>query len=106
MGVLEDANHEGRPMERLLTPADASAVCQISCKTALRAIGRGDLRASRLERRGVIRVRQEGLEAWLRNETVPQARTQKPETLETASLRARADRGRGRLSIPISKRYA
>jgi hypothetical protein len=90
MGVLEDANHEGRPMERLLTPADASAVCQISCKTVLCAIGWGELRASRLGRRGAIRVRQADLETWLRNETVPQARTQESETLETASLRGRA----------------
>lgn len=104
MGVLEDADPEGLPIERLLTPADVSAVCQVSCKTVLRAIGRGDLRASRLGRRGAIRVRVSDLEAWLRNETVPEARRKQTAELQTDSLRAEADSARGRLMVPLPRR--
>ena len=51
--------------DRLLTPADVARRCQVSTKTVLRAIHAGDLRASRLGRRGAYRVRAGDVDAWL-----------------------------------------
>ncbi len=45
--------------ERLLTPADVAERCQISAKSVLRAIHRGQLRAYRLGERGAYRLRED-----------------------------------------------
>ncbi len=51
--------------ERLLTPADVAERCQISAKSVLRAIHRGQLRAYRLGERGAYRLRECDVDAWL-----------------------------------------
>ncbi len=51
--------------ERLLTPADVAERCQISAKSVLRAIHRGQLRAYRLGERGAYRLREDDVDAWL-----------------------------------------
>jgi excisionase family DNA binding protein len=54
---------EQRP--QMLTPAQVAARCGLSTKTVLRAIRRGDLRASQLGNRRAFRVRVEDLDAWI-----------------------------------------
>ena len=51
--------------EKLLTPKDIAARCQIHPKTVLRAIRAGRLRASQLGERAAYRVREEDFQAWL-----------------------------------------
>ena len=51
--------------ERLLTPGDIAERCQISAKSVLRAIHRGQLRAYRLGERGAYRLRENDVDAWL-----------------------------------------
>ena len=51
--------------ERLLTPGDVAERCQISAKSVLRAIHRGQLRAYRLGERGAYRLREGDVDAWL-----------------------------------------
>ena len=51
--------------ERLLTPGDVADRCQISAKSVLRAIHRGQLRAYRLGERGAYRLRERDVDAWL-----------------------------------------
>jgi excisionase family DNA binding protein len=65
--------------ERLLTPADVAARCQISAKSVLRAIHRGQLRAYRLGERGAYRLRECDVDAWLEQAIVtPPAPKQLP----------------------------
>ena len=56
--------------ERLLTPADVAERCQISAKSVLRAIHRGQLRAYRLGERGAYRLREDDVDAWLESSIV------------------------------------
>ena len=56
--------------ERLLTPADVAERCQISAKSVLRAIHRGQLRAYRLGERGAFRLREADVDAWLERSVV------------------------------------
>ena len=61
--------------EHLLTPADVAERCQVSAKTVLRAIHRGQLRASRLGESSAYRVRSCDVEAWIEQSVVaPRAR--------------------------------
>ena len=65
--------------ERLLTPGDVAERCQISAKSVLRAIHRGQLRAYRLGERGAYRLREYDVDAWLEQAIVaPQAPKQLP----------------------------
>ena len=59
--------------ERLLTPGDVAAPCQISAKSVLRAIHRGQLRAYRLGERGAYRLRERDVDAWLEQAIVAPA---------------------------------
>ena len=59
--------------ERLLTPGDVAARCQISAKSVLRAIHRGQLRAYRLGERGAYRLRERDVDAWLEQAIVAPA---------------------------------
>lgn len=59
---------EQRP--QMLTPAEVTARCGLSTKTVLRAIRRGDLRASQLGSRRAFRVCVEDLDAWIVATTV------------------------------------
>ncbi|MGZ6565316.1 MAG: helix-turn-helix domain-containing protein [Solirubrobacteraceae bacterium] len=43
-------------MVRLLTPQEVAEACQLSARTVVRAIERGDLRASKLAVRGGWRI--------------------------------------------------
>jgi excisionase family DNA binding protein len=52
-------------IERLLTPADVAALCQISTKTVLRAIHAGRLQASRVGEQGAFRMRAGDVERWI-----------------------------------------
>jgi excisionase family DNA binding protein len=60
--------------ERLLTPAYVADRCQISAKTVLRAIHRGDLRASRLGASGAYRMRGADVDIWIEASVVTPAR--------------------------------
>jgi excisionase family DNA binding protein len=60
----------GNDGERLLTPSDVAARCQISAKTVLRAIRAGRLRAYRLGERGTYRIRPSDVDAWLDDQEV------------------------------------
>jgi excisionase family DNA binding protein len=51
--------------ERLLTPDDVADRCRISAKTVLRAIHRGQLRASRLGTQRAYRMREADVEEWI-----------------------------------------
>jgi excisionase family DNA binding protein len=57
--------------DRLLTPADVAERCQISTKTVLRAIHRGQLRATQLGERGVYRMHAADVHAWIEANVVP-----------------------------------
>jgi excisionase family DNA binding protein len=61
--------------ERLLTPADVAERCQISAKSVLRAIHRGELRAYRLGERGAYRLREADVDAWLEQSIVAPERS-------------------------------
>ena len=52
-------------VDRLLTPRDVANLCQVSTKTVLRAIHRGDLRASRLGEKGAYRMYDTDVEEWI-----------------------------------------
>jgi excisionase family DNA binding protein len=60
----------GNDGERLLTPSDVAASCQVSAKTVLRAIRAGRLRAYRLGARGSYRIRPSDVDAWLDDQEV------------------------------------
>jgi len=63
--------------ERLVTPGDVAERCQISAKSVLRAIHRGQLRAYRLGERGAYRLCERDVDAWLEQAVVaPSARRQ------------------------------
>lgn len=65
-------------MQHLLTLQHAAQICAVSTKTVLRAIHAGDLKASRLGKRGAYRVQQADLVQWVHSKTVQPER----ETLE------------------------
>ncbi len=52
-------------MDTLLTPQQVAEACQLSARTVLRAIERGDLRASKLAIRGGWRIVPTDVDAWL-----------------------------------------
>ena len=52
-------------MDTLLTPQQVADACQLSARTVLRAIERGDLRASKLAIRGGWRIVPTDVDAWL-----------------------------------------
>src|SRR3954452_16469619 len=90
--------------ERLLTPGDVAERCQISAKSVLRAIHRGQLRAYRLGERGAYRLRERDVEAWLEQAIAPRP-PQRQETpvapvreqpIQTGRLRLTPDMGRPR----------
>ncbi len=83
--------------ERLLTPVDVADRCQISAKTVLRAIHRGQLRASRLGTQRAYRMREADVEQWIETSVlappparrvpdVPAARAPEPGTIGRLSL--------------------
>ena len=90
--------------ERLLTPGDVAERCQISAKSILRAIHRGQLRAYRLGERGAYRLRERDVEAWLEQAVVaPSARRQeapvapvREQSNPAGRLRLTPDMGRSR----------
>jgi excisionase family DNA binding protein len=55
---------------RLLTPAEVAERCRLSTKTVLRAIRRGDLRASQLGSCRAFRIRPEDVDAWIAAKTI------------------------------------
>src|SRR5687768_17774789 len=76
--------------ERLLTPGEVAERCQISAKSVLRAIHRGQLRAYRLGERGAYRLRERDVDAWLEQAVVaPSARRQRRRSHLSASSRSR-----------------
>ena len=90
--------------ERLLTPGDVAERCQISAKSVLRAIHRGQLRAYRLGERGAYRLREDDVDAWLELSIVaplpPRAQTQVVSLFEqapsTGRLKLTPEMGRAR----------
>lgn len=52
-------------MDALLTPQQVAQACQLSARTVLRAIDRGDLRASKLAVRGGWRIMPADVDEWL-----------------------------------------
>jgi excisionase family DNA binding protein len=52
-------------MDALLTPQQLADVCQLSTRTVIRAIERGELRASKLATRGGWRIMPADVDAWL-----------------------------------------
>ncbi|MGZ4239053.1 MAG: helix-turn-helix domain-containing protein [Solirubrobacteraceae bacterium] len=52
-------------MVRLLTPQEVAEACQLSARTVVRAIERGDLRASKLAVRGGWRILPADIDDWL-----------------------------------------
>ena len=54
----------------MLTPAEVADRCQLSTKTVLRAIRRGDLRASQLGNCRAFRILAEDVDAWIAAKTV------------------------------------
>ena len=54
----------------MLTPSEVADCCQLSTKTVLRAIRRGDLRASQLGSCRAFRIRAEDVDAWIAAKTV------------------------------------
>lgn len=55
---------------RMLTPSEVADRCQLSTKTVLRAIRRGDLRASQLGSCRAFRICSEDVDAWIAAKTV------------------------------------
>ena len=90
--------------ERLLTPGDVAERCQISAKSVLRAIHRGQLRAYRLGERGAYRLRECDVDAWLEQAIVaPPARRQggpvapvREQPIPAGRLRLTPEMGRSR----------
>ena len=90
--------------ERLLTPGDVAERCQISAKSVLRAIHRGQLRAYRLGERGAYRLRECDVDAWLEQAIVapPVRRQEAPaasgrvQPVPAGRLRLTPDMGRSR----------
>jgi excisionase family DNA binding protein len=73
--------------DRLLSPLDMARLCQISVKTVYRAIGDGELAATRVRSR--LRVRDSDLHAWIEAGRVDQQPATRLETESRAgSLRA------------------
>lgn len=85
----------------LLTVDQVARACQVSSRTVMRAIEAGDLRASQLATRGVWRVREEDVEAWLdlranrRREPAPGS-SDSPTV--TSTVRSGSSGHRGRIS--------
>jgi excisionase family DNA binding protein len=52
-------------MDTLLTPQQVADLCQLSARTVVRAIERGELRASKLATRGGWRMVPADVDAWL-----------------------------------------
>ena len=52
-------------MDTLLTPQEVADACQLSARTVIRAIERGELRASKLAIRGGWRIVPADVDAWL-----------------------------------------
>ena len=52
-------------MTGLLTPAEVAKHCKVHPKTVVRAIMRGELRASRIATRGTWRIDPVDVDAWL-----------------------------------------
>ena len=82
--------------DKLLTPKDIAARCQINPKTVLRAIRSGRVRASQLGESAAYRVSEADYEAWLAATVVkPQVRT----PVEPTPLRAVERPTSGRLKL-------
>lgn len=54
-----------RHVDTLLTPQQVADACQLSPRTVIRAIERGELRASKLALRGGWRIAPADIDAWL-----------------------------------------
>jgi excisionase family DNA binding protein len=83
--------------DRLLTPADVAERCQISTKTVLRAIHRGQLRATRLGERSAYRMHAADVDAWIEANVVPAPPIRRPAT--PAALRMPRESSSGRLVL-------
>src|SRR3954447_25354183 len=103
--------------DRLLTPGDVAERCQISAKSVLRAIHRGQLRAYRLGERGAYRLRESDVDAWLELSIVaplPASRSQAAivtrlpdaHAATEGRLELTPDMGRSSGEGPISRRHA
>jgi excisionase family DNA binding protein len=88
----------------MYTPSEVAARCQVCTRTVMRAIHRGELRASQLGARS-YRVRPEDVEAWIVATTVlpvpePESARVRPAAGE---LRVTEEMGRrGRRAAPAS----
>ena len=82
--------------DKLLTPKDIAARCQINPKTVLRAIRAGRLRASQLAERATYRVAEEDYQAWLAATVV---KPPVPAPAEPTPLRAVERPAAGRLRL-------
>ena len=86
--------------EKLLTPTQVAARCQISAKTVLRAIQSGRLSASRLGTRGAYRITVSAVDEWVASATVRPSRTPRPEVPLPELPSAAPAPVAGRLSVP------
>jgi excisionase family DNA binding protein len=82
--------------EKLLTPKDIAARCQISSRTVLRAIRAGRLQASQLGERAAYRVLEEDYQAWLAAMVV---KPPVPAPAEATPLRVVGQSTTGRLEL-------
>jgi excisionase family DNA binding protein len=96
-----------------LTPDAVATALEVSTKTVMRAIGRGELRASQLAERGCWRILPEDVDAWLElraNRPRELARGPRTGPIVPASFRVRTGassrRGgeRGKLRVPTTAR--